>query len=197
MPVNTAPTCSILLLAGGRGQRMGGADKGLLDWQGKPMIAWLYEQVRPLTDDLIISCNRNQERYAAYADQLAEDAEDGFQGPLAGIRAGLKIAKHDHLLILPCDAPRLDHTLLSQLLSSAADLPIVLREGEQWHPLFSLIPRSLLPTIEEAWLAGQRSPQRLLRQLHARTLICPINDPRLANLNTPELLTTTYRHSGN
>ncbi len=197
MPAIPPRPCSILLLAGGRGQRMGGADKGLLDWQGKPLIAWLHEQVRPLTDDLIISCNRNQERYAAFADQLIADAEDGFQGPLAGIRAGLKIAKHDHLLVLPCDAPRLDRTLLSQLLSSASDLPVVLREGEQWHPLFCLLPCSLLPAIEEAWSADQRSPQRLLRQLQARTLDCPINDPRLANLNTPDLLTTNHASTSN
>ena len=52
---------------------MGGADKGLLDWHGKPLIAWLHEQVRPLSDDLIISCNRNQQRYAAFADQLVSD----------------------------------------------------------------------------------------------------------------------------
>src|SRR5690606_7670207 len=60
------PSCSVLLLAGGRGQRMGGADKGLLEWQGRPLIAWLHDLVRPLSDDLIISCNRNSERYAAF-----------------------------------------------------------------------------------------------------------------------------------
>ena len=71
MPFDSSPLpCSILLLAGGRGQRMGGQDKGLLHWQGEPLIAHLQRLTRPLTDDLIISCNRNHEHYAAYADQL-------------------------------------------------------------------------------------------------------------------------------
>ncbi|WP_154218484.1 NTP transferase domain-containing protein, partial [Pseudomonas syringae] len=60
------PPCSILLLAGGRGQRMGGRDKGLIEWQGKALIEHLHALTRPLTDDLIISCNRNIERYAQY-----------------------------------------------------------------------------------------------------------------------------------
>jgi molybdopterin-guanine dinucleotide biosynthesis protein A len=55
----------VLLLSGGRGQRMGGRDKGLLDWRGRPLIAWLHDLTRPLSDDLIISCNRNTERYAS------------------------------------------------------------------------------------------------------------------------------------
>ena len=63
----TSQPFSVVLLAGGRGQRMGGLDKGLVHWQARPMIAWLHEVVRPLTDDLIISCNRNQQAYGAYA----------------------------------------------------------------------------------------------------------------------------------
>ncbi|MQT44675.1 NTP transferase domain-containing protein, partial [Pseudomonas sp. FSL R10-0765] len=87
---------SILLLAGGRGQRMGGQDKGLVPWRGQPLIAYVQQAARALTDDLIISCNRNHDRYAAYADQLVSDGNDDFDGPLAGIRAGLAAARHSH-----------------------------------------------------------------------------------------------------
>ena len=97
------PPCSVLLLSGGRGNRMGGRDKGLIEWQGRPLIAWLHDQVRPLTDDLIISCNRNSEHYAAFADQLVRDDDDEFQGPLAGIRAGLLTMHHPYLLVVPCE----------------------------------------------------------------------------------------------
>ena len=88
--------CSILLLAGGRGQRMGGQDKGLVRWQGQPLIAYAQRVTRPLTDDLIISCNRNHEQYTRLADQLVCDGNDDFAGPLAGIRAGLAVARHSH-----------------------------------------------------------------------------------------------------
>ncbi|MFZ3182543.1 MAG: molybdenum cofactor guanylyltransferase MobA [Pseudomonas sp.] len=181
---------SILLLAGGRGQRMGGQDKGLLEWHGQPLIAHLHALTRPLTDDLIISCNRNAERYRAYADRVVEDAESDFPGPLAGIRAGLALARHPHLLVLPCDSPCLDKALLEELLDMAGEQPVMLRQGEHWQPLFSLLPTHLGAAIEAAWQQGERSPQRLLRQLGARALDCAVDDPRLANLNTPELLTS-------
>ncbi|HUE94860.1 molybdenum cofactor guanylyltransferase MobA [Pseudomonas sp.] len=192
--LSTLPTCSVLLLAGGRGQRMGGADKGLIDWQGRPLIAWLHELVRPLSDDLIISCNRNAERYAPYADRLIEDDDKDFPGPLAGIRAGLKVARHPWLLVLPCDAPRLDRELLLALLSQAGEQPVVVRQGGYLEPLFSLIPTRLVAQLEDAWQAGERSPQRWLRSLAIATVDCPADDSRLANLNTPELLESA-RHN--
>ncbi|MBF7731400.1 molybdenum cofactor guanylyltransferase MobA [Pseudomonas sp. N040] len=188
MPHTPLPPCSILLLAGGRGQRMGGADKGLLEWRGKPLIAWLHEQVRPLSDDLIISCNRNQARYAPYADQLVSDAEGDFPGPLAGIRAGLACARHPYLLVLPCDAPLLDRELLQRLLQAAGERAVLLRQGDQWQPLFSLWPRALRGQLDSAWHAGQRSPLGFLRSSGALTLDCAADDPRLSNLNTPQLL---------
>ncbi|WP_339728936.1 molybdenum cofactor guanylyltransferase MobA [uncultured Pseudomonas sp.] len=186
----TLPRCSVLLLAGGRGQRMGGADKGLLDWQGRPLIAWLHELVRPLTDDLLISCNRNAERYAPFADRLVSDDEADFQGPLAGIRAGLRAARQANVLILPCDAPQLDRQLLEALLNLAGERAVVVRQGEFLEPLFSVIPRALHADLEQAWQAGERSPQRWLRSLNPLTVECPLGDPRLANFNTPDLLTT-------
>lgn len=187
---NTPSTCSVLLLAGGRGQRMGGADKGLLEWQGRPLIAWLHDLARPLTDDLIISCNRNSERYACFADRLVQDDDKDFQGPLAGIRAGLRAAKNAHLLLLPCDAPRLDSALLETLLDHVGKRAVVLRRGDYYEPLFSLIPCALLADLEQAWQAGERSPQRWLRSLDPLTIDCALDDPRLANFNTPDTLAT-------
>lgn len=193
MPLPSSPVipCSVLLLAGGRGQRMGGRDKGLLDWQGRPLIAWLHEQVRPLSDDLIISCNRNTERYAAWADRLVQDDSPDYQGPLAGIRAGLAAARHPHLLVLPCDAPLVDDELLQRLLEAAGERPAMLHRGGFWEPLFCVLPRSVLPVLEAAWQAGERSPQRALRPLDPLAIPCADDDPRLANLNTPELLEST------
>jgi len=182
------PPCSVLLLSGGRGQRMGGRDKGLLDWHGRPLIAWLHDAVRPLTDDLIISCNRNSEHYARYADQLVQDDDGDFQGPLAGIRAGLRVARHAQMLILPCDAPLIDAALLAALLENVGEHPVMVRQGDYWEPLFCVIPTALGASLESAWQAGERSPQRWLRQQAPVAVDCPPDDPRLANLNTPHLL---------
>jgi molybdopterin-guanine dinucleotide biosynthesis protein A len=192
MPINRPlPLCSILLLAGGQGQRMGGRDKGLIEWRGEPLIQHVQRLVRPLTDDLIISCNRNQAQYAGYADQLVQDDEADFPGPYAGIRAGLKAAKHDYLLVLPCDVPRLDLALIQGLMSTALahpEVPVMVRQGEQWEPLLCIIPRRHGSVFESDWHAGHRSPRRTMAQLGAVAYQCPEGDPRLANFNTPDVL---------
>lgn len=191
MPQAPLPRCSVLILAGGRGQRMGGQDKGLLDWQGKPLVSYAAALARPFSDDLIISCNRNANVYADYADRLVQDDSPDFPGPLAGIRAGLVAARHSHLLVLPCDAPLLDAELLERLLLASAEAPDVvhmLRCGTQWEPLFSIIPVAMREPIELAWHQGDRSPRHVFSNLGLQAVDCPANDPRLANLNTPELL---------
>src|SRR3546814_14655883 len=94
---------------------MGGQDKGLVEWQGRPLIAWLHETVQPLTDDLLLSCNRNRARYSAYADRLISDEEQGFPGPIAGIRNVLAVARNALILVLPCDTPLIDRPLLQSL----------------------------------------------------------------------------------
>jgi len=189
--MNPLPPCSILLLAGGRGQRMGGQDKGLLDWRGKPLIEHLHAVVRAMTDDLIISCNRNHNIYSIYADQLVSDDQADFPGPLAGIRAGLAAARHANLLVLPCDVPNIDTALVTAMREAWTlhpQRPLMLREGDHWQPLLCLIPTALHGHFEQAWQEGERSPGRILRQLDAVELPLAQGDPRLANLNTPQLL---------
>jgi len=188
------PSCSILLLAGGRGSRMGGKDKGLVIWRDRPLISWMHAVARPLTDDLIISCNRNQQHYAGFADQLVGDQERDYPGPLAGIRAGLTAARNDWLMVLPCDAPLIDGPLLTALHEAASHVPerpLMLRQGQQWQPLFCMIPRSLAAQIETAWRNGERSNREVLLALGANSLDLNAADPRLANLNTPDLLART------
>jgi molybdopterin-guanine dinucleotide biosynthesis protein A len=170
---------------------MGGQDKGLLEWHGEPLIAHLHRKTRAMSDDLIISCNRNLEKYAPYADQLVHDDEGDFPGPMAGIRAGLKAARHPYLMVLPCDVPRIDAALLYSMRDTARqhpDKPLMLRHNEHWEPLLCIIPTALSAAFESAWNDGERSPGRLMRKMGATALQCPDNDPRLANLNTPELL---------
>ncbi len=193
MPI-PLPPCSILILAGGRGARMGGQDKGLLEWHGKPLIAWMHEITRPLSDDLIISCNRNQERYAPFADRLVADADSNFSGPLAGILSGLGSARYDSVLILPCDAPLIDQSLLDTMrlaFLQRTSYPLMLRKNDQWEPMFSVLPKSLYPALLQAWHNGARSPRQALLELGATACDIAELDPRLANFNTPEALQKT------
>lgn len=184
------PPCSLLILAGGRGQRMGGRDKGLIDWQGEPLVAHVHRVVRPLSDDLVISCNRNQDAYRAYADQLVGDADADFPGPLAGVIAGLKVARHAWVVVLACDAPLVDRGLIEDLLRVAAahDCAAMVRQGGYWQPMFSVLPRRVLPVLEQAWAEGERSLQKALLRDEVVALECAEGDRRLSNFNSPELL---------
>ncbi len=184
------PPCSILILAGGRGQRMGGRDKGLVDWRGEPLVAHVQRVVRPLSDDLVISCNRNQQAYRAYADQLVGDAEADYPGPLAGVIAGLKVARHEWVALLACDAPLVDGGLIEDLLRLAvtSDSAAMVRQGGYWQPMFSVLPRRMLPVLEQAWAAGERSLQKALLHEAVQGLECADDDRRLSNFNSPELL---------
>lgn len=180
--------CSIVLLAGGRGQRMGGHDKGWVTWQGQALIEHMQRVVRPLTDDLIISCNRNHERYQALADQIVSDPTLEFHGPLVGILSALKVAQHTHLLVLPCDAPRIDLELLSQLYQHAAERPAMFKHQGHWQPLFSIIPTAQLSDLQTLWDAGERSPKHALLQLNPVAIHCADDEQRLANFNDPSVL---------
>ncbi|AZL74094.1 molybdenum cofactor guanylyltransferase MobA [Pseudomonas oryziphila] len=184
------PPCSILILAGGRGQRMGGRDKGLLPWRGEPLVAHVQRVVRGLSDDVVISCNRNQELYRPYADQLIGDAEADFPGPLAGVIAGLTVARHEWVVLLACDAPLVDQVLIEDLLKLAVehDSAAMVRQGGYWQPMFSALPRRVLPVLELAWAAGERSLQKALLVEAVQGLECAPDDQRLSNFNSPELL---------
>lgn len=184
--------CSILLLAGGRGQRMGGQDKGWVQWQGRALIEWMHQVTRPLTDDLIISCNRHLSAYAPLADRLVMDPVPDYPGPLIGIIEALRLARYPWLLVLPCDAPLIDQALLRSLAAKAGPRPVMLRQQGQWQPLFSLIPAHLLPWLEQQWQAGQRSPLRAMLELNAEALELPPDDRRLDNFNDPAMLQQPY-----
>ncbi|MEN5302382.1 MULTISPECIES: molybdenum cofactor guanylyltransferase MobA [unclassified Pseudomonas] len=184
------PPCSVLILAGGRGQRMGGRDKGLLEWRGEPLVAHIQRTVRPLSDDLVISCNRNQQAYAAYADHLVGDAEADFPGPLAGVIAGLQAARHEWVVLLACDAPLVDQALIDALrqLAVTADSAAMVRQGGYWQPMFSVLPRRVLPVLEQAWATGERSLQKALLRETVQGFECAVDDRRLSNFNSPEWL---------
>ena len=116
------------------------------------------------------------------------------------VAAAKAVAKARWAELYPTDMSTvmfLDHTQLAAL-SQAGERAVVLRQGEFLEPLFSIIPCTLQADLERAWQAGERSPQRWLRSLVPLTVDCLPGDPRLANLNTPELLAAAQQlPSGN
>ncbi|MBB2929997.1 molybdenum cofactor guanylyltransferase MobA [Paraburkholderia silvatlantica] len=171
-PVSAPPiaTASItgLVLAGGRGQRMGGADKGLQMLHGKPLAAHVLARLAPQVGVLSISANRNGDAYAAlgapWRAGVLADTLPGFPGPLAGLLAGLRAAQTEWLLTAPCDSPWLPADLAERLthaaLSARADIVTATTTnaaGEvSLHPVFALVRTSLADDLAAFLCAGER-----------------------------------------
>ncbi len=148
-----------VVLAGGLGRRMGGVDKGLVEFRGRTMVEQVLERLRPQVDELIINANRNGERYAAFGYPVFADAIEGFAGPLAGLHAGLSRASHALVATAPCDSPFLPADLVARLhaalAAAGADLAVA-RTFDQPHPVFCLCRRHVLPHLEAFLAAGGR-----------------------------------------
>ena len=108
-----------VVLAGGRGSRMGGADKGLIDYRGRPLVQWVLAAIAPQVDELVMSANRNLDVYAALGHRVLPDILPDYPGPLAGVLAALQAVVADWLLVVPCDTPHLPADLAARLLDAA------------------------------------------------------------------------------
>jgi molybdopterin-guanine dinucleotide biosynthesis protein A len=143
-----------IILAGGQGRRMGGVDKGLQPLRGRPMVAWALERLAPQVDEILVNANQNPEAYAKFGYRVVPDALGGFAGPLAGLHAGLTAAAHPLAVSVPCDSPFLPLDLVPRLKESLSNNQVaVAKTGDQPHPVFALVRRSVLPHLE-AFLAG-------------------------------------------
>ncbi|HWT36815.1 MAG TPA: molybdenum cofactor guanylyltransferase MobA [Paraburkholderia sp.] len=157
-----------LLLAGGRGMRMGGADKGLQTLNGEPLALHVLRRLAPQAASLLISANRHPERYAElgapfHATVIADTLPD-FPGPLAGLLAGLRAARTPFVLSAPCDTPGLPADLADRLVAALdqqhaniATVTTTDAEGStSIHPVFALVRTSLADDLEGFLQAGER-----------------------------------------
>lgn len=155
-----------VILAGGQARRMGGGDKGLLRLNGKPMIRYVYDRLRPQVHSLLINANRNIETYQHYA-PVIEDSIPDYAGPLAGMLAGLETIKHGYLLSVPCDSPFLPNDLATRMLAAAREnttLIAVASDGQRLQPVFSLLHHSLRDSLAAYLASGERKIDRWYAQ---------------------------------
>ncbi len=191
-----------LVLAGGRGSRMGGVDKGLQLLDGRPLAQHALERLRPQVSALLVNANRHGEQYAAFgapfAAAVVPDAQADFPGPLAGWLAGLAACRTPWLVTVPCDTPHFPHDLVARLaaaLDDGADLAMAatLEDGrEQLQPVFTLLRCSLHDDLAQALAAGERKIERWARRHRLRVLRFD-DTAAFANANTPEELAALQR----
>lgn len=197
--VPTPAETTLLVLAGGQGSRMGGADKGLVEWQGRPLIQWVVEQNRELFGPLVISCNRNHDTYRKISNTIVSDKDQGFSGPTAGILAAIPELKTPWTLVLPCDTPRLTGHTLEPLFLQAAHRKtgiFVAHDGKQLQPLVFLAETSALLKLSRAACDGERAIHRCLRYAGFEAVNCGTEDD-FQNMNSPADLRLTSAEKRN
>jgi molybdenum cofactor guanylyltransferase len=180
------------VLAGGRGTRLGGADKGWIELGGRPLIVRVLERFAPQVDEVVISANRNLEQYAALGYPVIRDVAGGFAGPLAGLQAALGSTRHALLASVPCDCPALPLDLVPRLCQalndSAADVAVA-RAAGRIHPVFSLVRTRVLSQLDAFLAAGGHEVERWCRSVGHVEVSFDDQPDAFLNVNTPDDLT--------
>ena len=192
--MNSSKKITGLILAGGRAQRMGGIDKGLIPFHNKPLIESAIERLKPQVASILINANRNITKYAHYGYPVIMDETPDFSGPLAGFSIGLKHCQTPYLLTSPCDSPLLPSDLAEKMVAELElnNLDLVyassLEDGKAWaQPVFCLMRSNLRDSLMNFLNKGDLKIDRWFKELHSGTVIFE-NALAFANVNTPEEL---------
>ena len=184
-----------LILAGGRGSRMGNVDKGLQPFRGSTMAQHVIDRLLPQVGSVMVNANRNIDAWLELAAPVWADETPGFAGPLAGLEAGLRHCVTPWLLAVPCDSPFLPHDLAVRLAAAAedadADLAFAVTQEPgmrpQAHPVFCLVKASRLPVLSQYLLEGGRRMDGWYKELKTVEVLFEDVDA-FRNINTLEEL---------
>jgi len=180
-----------LVLAGGRGSRMGNVDKGLQPFRSKTMVEHVLARLRPQVGPVAISANRNLDAYRAFDVMVLPDEMADYPGPLAGLEAGLRHCATPYLLAVPCDSPFLPDDLAARLFAALeeahADVAYAATREPgmraQAHPVFCLVRADRLPALSSYLLDGGRRVDGWYRDLKSVEVIFDDVDA-FRNINT-------------
>ena len=185
----TKNNITAVILAGGKGRRLQGQDKGLVLFNGKPLIEHVIAHIKPQVGAILINANRNIKTYQGYGYPVINDELSDFQGPLAGFASAMKVVKTSHILTLPCDAPKLPDDLVSRMLKAIADQKdciAVAHDGKRMQPVHALVPIHLLNSLEEFLESGDRKID-LWYDKHPVEIVDFSDQPyAFSNINTEE-----------
>ncbi len=183
-----------LILAGGRGTRMGGTDKGLQLHLGVPLAQHALQRLEPQVAALMLNANRNLPTYQAMGVPVWQDETPDYPGPLAGMLAGLMHCHTSYLVSVPCDSPNFPANLVARLgqglVSSGADLATAYtREAGELRaqPVFCLMKVALRDPLRAFINSGERKTGLFAAQHHGAKVIFD-DAAAFANANTPSEL---------
>jgi molybdenum cofactor guanylyltransferase len=188
-----------LILAGGRGSRMGGVDKGLQNFNGIPLALHTLMRLGPQVESVMVNANRNVSAYESFGASVWPDASADFAGPLSGFLVGLERAETPYVLTVPCDTPRLPldlaERLAAALIREDADIAMAAApetddSGQtqiRTQPVFCLMKIEMSESLVKFTHAGGRKIDAWTVQ--HKTVVVPFDAPgddplAFANVNT-------------
>ncbi|MDC9598049.1 molybdenum cofactor guanylyltransferase MobA [Xenorhabdus anantnagensis] len=182
----THPKISGAILAGGLSTRMGGNDKGLLQFDGLPLYQHIATKLQPQVHELLINANRNLGIYQQSGYPIIPDIITDFSGPLAGMLAVLKKALNEWVVFVPCDVPDFPEDLVAKLWHYKQNAwAAYAHDCERAHPTLALMHRSLIPRLESYLALGDRKLMFFMQMIKAKAVYFPTPNA-FTNLNTPE-----------
>jgi molybdopterin-guanine dinucleotide biosynthesis protein A len=184
-----------VVLAGGRGARMGGLDKGLQLFDGEPLALFTLRRLQQQVGPSMLNANRNEEQYQAFGVPVYADSLPDYAGPLAGFITALQHCDTPYLVTVPCDTPLFPSDLVPRmaraLVDGNADIAVASAPESDTHgnlavraqPVFCLMARHLLPSLTRFVAAGGRKIDAWTA--HHKTVLVPFEDAgAFTNANT-------------
>lgn len=188
-----------LILAGGRGSRMGGVDKGLQNFNGLPLALHTLMRLQLQVGAVMINANRNLSAYESFGAEVWPDVLADYAGPLAGFLTGLERCETPYMVTVPCDTPRFPLDLVTRLAAALEreEAEIAMAAGPErdeqgqvrvrTQPVFCLLKVDLLESLTRFTQGGGRKIDAWTAQ--HRTVVVPFDQPgddplAFANANT-------------
>jgi molybdopterin-guanine dinucleotide biosynthesis protein A len=161
-----------VILAGGRGSRMGGADKGLQNFRGMPLAMYTLLRLGPQVGEVMVNANRNLAAYESFGVPVWPDVISDYSGPLAGFLTGMERCETPYMVTVPCDTPLFPQDLVARLAEAMeredADIAMAAAREEdpgsesgassqvRAQPVFSLLRRELMESLVRFTHGGGR-----------------------------------------
>lgn len=172
-----------IILAGGRGSRMGGADKGLQNFNGLPLALHTFMRLSPQVGEVMINANRNLAAYESFGVPVWPDTLSDFAGPLAGFLTGLERCETPYLVTVPCDTPLFPPDLVPRLAQAmeadGAEIAMAAAREEDGQlrpqPVFCLMRIELMESLVGFMQGGGRKIDAWTAQ--HKTVVAPFDQP--------------------
>ena len=176
---------TILILAGGAGRRVGGEDKGLLDYQGQKLINKQIGWAKKQADNIIISANRNLSKYQTFGFPVLEDDSKGFPGPLNGVLKALEKCETPWLFVQPIDLPNLPENILNLMFSRKDKLTkcAYLETSSREHYLSMIIHKDCLKELNGYLTQGHSKVSTFHHLIKSQKINLGLNEKLFLNLN--------------